>query len=393
MDGARGLAVLLVFFVHYDAIFAGYAAGSPWSQALSGFLGTIGHAGVELFFVLSGYLIYGIVLPRPIHYGRFLRRRAGRIYPTFLAVLGGYLILSLVFPARSHLPRDWGAAAECIAENVALLPGIVPKQPLIVVAWTLSYEAFFYLSLPVAVWVLGLRRWKPSARILFFLLVPATYLFCCERWDGPWVHPRLVAFLAGMLLYEALAWPVCKDRLAQLGDVSAVLALAAGLVFVYDVMAWPALAPFLDSPKRQAWCYAAGLSVACFFFFAHVLGRGGRLAVVLSWTPLRCLGAMSYSYYLLHGLTLNALAWALGHVLPPAAGSVAVFWAALPFALALTFLTATVLFVFVEKPLSFPAKRGSETAGPKPRPLAVPAVVESLERPPAKALALENPLS
>src|SRR5690242_10271963 len=99
MEGLRGLAVLLVFFVHLHALFGGYANGVPGVFWASEFLGYVGNSGVDLFFLLSGYFIYGALIRRPIPYGQFMQRRVERLYPTFLTVFGVYLVLSAVFPA------------------------------------------------------------------------------------------------------------------------------------------------------------------------------------------------------------------------------------------------------------------------------------------------------
>ena len=81
MEGLRGWAVLLVFFVHSRSAFKGYVIPQVAASYLSDFLGTVGGTGVDLFFVISGYLIYGAVIRPRFTYGRFLRRRVERIYP------------------------------------------------------------------------------------------------------------------------------------------------------------------------------------------------------------------------------------------------------------------------------------------------------------------------
>src|SRR6266542_5658438 len=75
MEGVRGLAVLLVFFVHYHSLLGRYVSATSTSFAISEFLGDVGNVGVDLFFVLSGYLIYGAVIGRHVDYHRFMRRR------------------------------------------------------------------------------------------------------------------------------------------------------------------------------------------------------------------------------------------------------------------------------------------------------------------------------
>src|SRR4051794_12438486 len=62
LEGLRGFAVLLVFCVHFDALFGQYASEMPLVRQASRFLGIVGNIGVDLFFVISGYLIYGTLL-------------------------------------------------------------------------------------------------------------------------------------------------------------------------------------------------------------------------------------------------------------------------------------------------------------------------------------------
>src|SRR6516225_7867662 len=96
LEGIRGLAIVLVFFVHYHTLFGDYAQSDAISHFTSQFLGTVGHCGVDLFFVLSGFLIYGLVLRKRTPYLKFIQRRVERIYPTFAAVFGLYLVLSFL---------------------------------------------------------------------------------------------------------------------------------------------------------------------------------------------------------------------------------------------------------------------------------------------------------
>src|SRR3569832_1649102 len=94
MEGLRGFAVLLVFLVHYTTLVEPLLGRATFEIELGAALRTIGNAGVDLFFVLSGYLIYGLLIRKPTPFWRYLRRRAQRIYPTFLAVFALYLVLA-----------------------------------------------------------------------------------------------------------------------------------------------------------------------------------------------------------------------------------------------------------------------------------------------------------
>src|SRR5260221_518497 len=102
MEGLRGLAVLLVFCVHYhDLLGTLYLPPGTWQFELSYFFNQIGHCGVDLFFVLSGYLIYAATIKPNLQIPRFWKRRIERIYPAYLAVFAIYLVLSWLFPERS----------------------------------------------------------------------------------------------------------------------------------------------------------------------------------------------------------------------------------------------------------------------------------------------------
>src|SRR5262249_39236648 len=144
-EGLRGLAVLLVFFVHFNAAFGDALAHGSAMWTLGRVLWANGNAGVDLFFLLSGYLIYGGLLPKPSGYWKYLARRVEPIYPTFLAVFGIYLALSLAFPAQSKIIEPGRGTVPYLIENLLLLPGVFHIKPIVTVAWSLSYEFAFYL--------------------------------------------------------------------------------------------------------------------------------------------------------------------------------------------------------------------------------------------------------
>jgi len=356
LEGLRGAAILLVFQVHFHVLFAPWIAIHPAVNAVSEFLHVIGHSGVDLFFLLSGYLIYSGVLSKAVPYGRFLHRRARRIYPAFHVVLVVYLTLFLALPERSKLPG--GSAFEtlwAVAVNALLLPGFFDMQPFITVSWSLSYEVVFYTLLPVLVHLTGMREWERRKRVLFWVVLAGMYLTACFAWGGglfweairlrPASHARMVFFTAGILLYEAHESGKLRSWLNPRREA---------LTLAYLALAWAAyywLGRFLDTAD------AGRIEAARTLVLAPALCAltGCALAVAGFWqqlftgSALRWTGNISYSFYLTHSLALQGLALVATARVSPGWISLLGLSAA---ALALSYALAVALFLAVEKPVS-----------------------------------------
>mgnify|MGYP005749244627 FL=1 len=347
MEGLRGFAVLLVFMVHYVSL------SQPWLDPQTGFavladhLHHVGNAGVDLFFVLSGYLIYGSLIARRQAFGPYMKRRAQRIYPAFLAMFALYLVLSFVFPERSKIPADPGEALVYIAQNLLLLPGLFPIEPIITVAWSLSYEMFFYGLVPLLIGALALRDRTPSGRVTIILALSLMFLLAVAVHGGP---VRMLMFVGGMLLYEALPSP----RLRTPSAAAAVAATLGALAFT-----------LIPVPGIQM--FAVKMIVLCLGFFVLCLAcfrdPAAPVARAFSVTPLRWLGNMSYSFYLMHGLALHAGFLILSRVVQPEPIGPLFFWAVLPPMLLLALIASAVLFVLIERPFSLAPATGRRAPG------------------------------
>ena len=345
LDGLRALAALHVFLVHYVALFAFLLPeGSATVRTLRAAF-TNGFQGAYLFFVLSGFLIYRSLLRRPQPLAGYLGRRVRRIYPTFAAVFVLYIALSAIFPERSKIPV--GAATEYLLANAALLPGVFPIRPMVTVAWTLSYEIFFYLGIGVLVAGLGMRTWSPSARALFFVGMAALYLAVGNA-AGLQLAPFLM-FLPGILLLDLLDQRRSPRQPAPAVDPRPLipLLLAAALAGV-------ALAGFrgpaggLEATAASFRSHAA-IGIAFGILLWMSMGGSARFSRFCMWRPLRWLGEVSYSFYLIHGLVLGAIAMALRPLVAPGRGTSWLFWAGLPLAVAAAAGAANLLFVAVER--------------------------------------------
>jgi exopolysaccharide production protein ExoZ len=346
VEGLRGFAMTLIFFGHFETLFRHYLPPGSVSVSLVDFVATIAHRGVSFFLIITGYFIYGKFLDRPEPYGPFVRRRLARVYPVFLSVLGIYLILSMLFPAESKIPHNAWNAALLIVENALLLGGMFTIPPIIVVSWTISYLVLFYLTVPSLVIRARMSSWTGWQRALFLVGLAVVWLKACAWIPG--LSSRAVMFVPGMLIYEISRSPRFRARLSRWGEVRAVAILVLGFVLLNLMnkgLLW--FLPGMALLRNYYWyaILAGGLFCFCLYCFAY----DGFLKAGFSSTPLRCLGNMSYSYYLLHGLTLKGLALATVLLVPAGFSSSGFFWCALAAAYLATVVTATFWFRFVER--------------------------------------------
>src|SRR5262249_4475877 len=157
LDGLRGLAIALVVFYHTT----NYAmARSAFDRALT-VLPSLGWSGVDLFFVLSGFLITGILLrarQSPTYFRSFYARRVLRIFPLYYAVL---VLLLLIVPRIGVLsPFDgfWNAGASrqgfwywLYLSNLKVALAGAWQHRVLDITWSLAIEEHFYLLWPLAV--------------------------------------------------------------------------------------------------------------------------------------------------------------------------------------------------------------------------------------------------
>jgi len=284
LDGVRGVAVALVV-VHHVVV------RDPDAVVRGGWL------GVDLFFVLSGFLITVSVLQRP-EVGGFLRRRWWRLGPAMAVFLAVYAVASIgADDARQRL--EWLLAATTQWTNVQGAIG-PPFSPHMGHLWSLSAEVQFYV-----VWGLGLIllvRFGAPRPVIAGLVVALFLASWAERfvlWEGgtPWNRLYLGpdthggSLLAGCALGLAYAWL----DVARLRRPLAFLALPAAAV-----MAWMVVElSFLDGRTYQ-WGLTAVAVAGVIFVAGGATGAPSPLRPVFELLPLVVLGRISYSVYLWH---------------------------------------------------------------------------------------------
>lgn len=269
LDGLRGLAIALVLLHHCE----------PRVRALG--LGTAaawGWAGVNLFFVLSGFLITGILLDErsgPHLFRNFYARRGLRIWPLY------FLVVPLVYfgfaPGASWSGRHGWIYFLFYVQN--LFPGL---SGALYPTWSLAIEEQFYLI------------WAPLVR---------------------WLHPKLLGVLLLAVLGSGAALRLhFGGRLTPVNTLYHLDGLAAGCLLALALRWWPAgsrhwarigwlllvagaAASVFAAQAAPAWLNTA---LAVVFAGAVLLAAVAPRAQGLGWAPLRGLGKISYGVYLIH---------------------------------------------------------------------------------------------
>ena len=207
-DGYRDVAFLLVFLRHYTLT---RHAHSPVIVAIAA-VGAAGWAGVDLFFVLSGFLITGILLDTrsdPHYFRNFIARRALRIFPLYYTVLFGLLALTPLLHLQWHRGQIayffyfGNVAANLNPLNENLLPYFSFLH-----LWSLSVEEQFYLLWPLIIYFAGtpgrVVRLCLGLSVFAFLVRGAILLWLPEGSAVEWCSAQLPTRMDG-LLYGSIA--------------------------------------------------------------------------------------------------------------------------------------------------------------------------------------------
>lgn len=281
LDGLRGLAALAVVVAHY---FGEVAHGV---RAL-----TFGWIGVGVFFVLSGYLIGGILLDRVGERGflkEFYLRRAARILPAYLMVLAAvFVALALIGAASWRDPVLPLGAYLTFTTNVFLPMGYAGGTWLLP-AWTLAVEEQFYLIAPALILMIPRAHLlKALAGLAMTALVFRAVVYPLNG-EAAWT---LLPAKADMLLYGVIAaWLERNmDLRARLAWIRGAI-LPCAVAMLACALAWDHAGIVIASPLFL------GLGTAAFIL--SIVG-GGPEGAWLANPWLRRAGVISYMLYLIH---------------------------------------------------------------------------------------------
>ncbi|HEY2586845.1 MAG TPA: acyltransferase [Tepidisphaeraceae bacterium] len=300
LDVLRGVAIVLVLCSH--TVVWGDNAG--WARHLAKGLQMGGWTGVDLFFVLSGFLIGGLLFKEIDRSGtldvrRFLTRRAFKIWPAYFVFLA-----YAIGRSEHHAPTAWAGIRPLLPNLIHLQNYLGTSGPTPYAhTWSLAVEEHFYLALPIL--LLALCRWHkvswiPAATLVIGI---ACLTMRLQNWGKPYeaiTHYMPTHLRADSLMFGVLLAYVYHLRPAALAFVPRVRLI---LVIVGVVLVAPMFSRWLNDP----WAFTVGYTttylgmgcilIACVDAEAGLLGRvlGGPVGRVLAF-----IGFYSYSIYLWH---------------------------------------------------------------------------------------------
>ena len=350
----RGIAILLVVIWHY---WIALVINNP----LSGLYGAVVKSlyltwsGVDLFFVLSGFLIGGILLDNreaPGYFKAFYARRVCRIFPLYYACLALFAVAWLLaLPLGRNPGLDWLLARPMPAWSyVTFTHNLVMAARgdlgchFLSITWSLGVEEQFYLFLPLVIRFLP-RRWLPAAFAVFTAVGPILRIAMDQRAETPrftLMPCRLDALMLGVLCAWLLRIPAARTWLMRRRWI---LYTAFGLLLVPWVLP-PAVNLY---PLRYTWL---AVIYAVFLLIAVVEGTERAGGGLVSWLTrnraLRWVGGLAYGLYMIHYAVLG-FAFSLFHREPrfQTASDIALIFASLAVSLGL----AAVSWRWFEKPI------------------------------------------
>lgn len=352
VDGLRGIAILLVLWNHAPFLFrdlpefsvqqSPWAVMGPfWRMSLGGWI------GVDLFFVVSGFLITSILIRVKEEAGSLLAfwgRRALRILPLAMLYLAALFVLIRLDDPLNMLPSfdAWPWYAFYLGNIHITINGWQPLA--VMILWSLSIEEQFYVVWPFLVqacngrqilrWSIGCIVLAPIVRALTFSMVgyPATYVFTFCRLDA------LAAGAAVAVLYSAREW---REQITASCRRLAIPALAMIMLIL--------LVPFSPSASQtRPWFFSvfgySGIAVSFAILLMASLQTQGSIKDVLTSRVLTFLGKRCYGLYLWHvlagGVAIVAIQqWNIG------------FYGHLVLWLALLLMMASVSWLCFEEPI------------------------------------------
>lgn len=351
LDVLRFAAFAVVFFHHVVSMSASRFVehGVPqWASVWLAALGRAGASGVDLFFLLSSFLITELLLRERETLGKidvpaFYYRRLLRIWPLYFAFLSFALWIVPHWLPDEYVSRGYALSFAFFVGNWACALGGFPSS-VAGLLWSVSVEEQFYAVWPWLLRLLGGRLGLLPLPMMVVALVTRLYLTNKGAVE-PAIWCNTLARLDPIALGALLCLTLRKSSWAPRPRMRALLcALGVGLVLVGARFA-PAF-ELVGGPISDRWfaltCSALVypvISLGCGFVLASAYQVAGRVSAVLAWAPLVYLGRISYGLYVVHIFAIHAARALFGS-----------YVIQVGFAFALTLALASASYALIERP-------------------------------------------
>ena len=269
----RALAALAVFQFHLSATVNGHTPSGnvPVEK--------IGAAGVDLFFVISGFIMASVVWNRPITFSGFMLNRIVRIVPLYWAAT--FVVFGIALFAPTLLGSTTADPMQLLHSLFFIPNGMNASSPVptLIVGWTLNYEVFFYCLIAIFASLINDRKLILTSLVMC-CLVAAGFMFQPENeYAQFYLNPIILEFPLGILVFHC--WRLTKET---------------EINFFYGLLFWIGFVLIAAHSINSQ----HGFRVLQWGVPSALLLYGALRWVTLESEPLKLLGDWSYSIYLLH---------------------------------------------------------------------------------------------
>jgi exopolysaccharide production protein ExoZ len=286
----RGLAAMSVLVTH--------ALQWPLAEINMVLLKT-GRLGVDVFFVISGFIITTIAGDDRFNPKDFLIRRVFRIVPAYWAATLLITLLAVAVPSqfRTTIPTTEG-----LIKSLLFIPSLDPKAPLLLLGWSLNFEAFFYALFASLFFLKSEMRTLVLLVIFAALIGIGQFATGLSHVEAVYTSPSLIGFILGTILAQAHRHGLFARFSAQLRWTT-IPALCVLLAAFYtddwsgdeEIALW-----------KHVLMSSTALSIVLFALNHEAGGQVGKVSL------LKYIGDTSYSIYLFHIFAVGAV-WAISN--------------------------------------------------------------------------------